>query len=103
MMNFVFHLVIFLCDLKIGKSSKIEILFVFTFTYPQWRLVKILAGYFSHGDEERLNTEKKVYERDIETTEAYLEATFQVYFIGILQQYMIYKIQTHHKRMNIFL
>ena len=83
MMNFVFHLAVILCDLRTGKSGRKEIFFALILCYPQWRLVKILTGYFFHKDEEKLNNQKIIYERDIETAEAYLEATIQVHIFGL--------------------
>ena len=46
--------------------------------YPQWRSIKMLINYIYHQDENKLQTDKQTYEREVETLEPYLEAALQV-------------------------
>ena len=81
LINYIFHLIILYLDLKCGKADRYEILPALLFVYPQWVVLKLLFRYLIHKDEKTLNKEKECYERNVETLEAFLEATFQVKFL----------------------
>ena len=81
LLNFFFHLKMFLSDFTPEKLNPMEMIFVLLCVYPQWQLIKILASYFKHKDEDKLNCQIVAYDRDVATVEAFLEATIQVFAV----------------------
>jgi hypothetical protein len=82
LLNMIFHIYMFYYDLKNKKVSHVEFISVLLLCYPQWKCVKMLCNYLRHKDEKRLQTEKKTYEREVETLEALAEAGIQVGIFG---------------------
>ena len=86
LLNMAFQISTFHRDFKDKKVSGFEFLSVIILCYPQWRCIKTLVNFFYHKDETKLQTEKRTYERDLETLEAFTEAGIQV---GISISYFI--------------
>ena len=87
LLNFIFHLLLYLEDVKLGQVYKSEILFVICQFYPQWQTIKFLFNYICDKDESRLNKEKDHFDSQVGLLEPFLESSFQVsrfYFIFIL-------------------
>ena len=88
-LNLIFHMFIFVEDLKSGTAKLFEIVFVILFFYPQWRTIRFLAEYFFHKDETQLLEHKEKYSTTFGHVEPFLESAFQVSRDLFLQQIKI--------------
>ena len=88
-LNLIFHMFIFVEDLKSGTAKLFEIVFVILFFYPQWRTIRFLAEYFFHKDETQLLEDKEKYSTTFGHVEPFLESAFQVSRDLFLQQIKI--------------
>ena len=69
---------VFLEDLKLGQSTKIEVVFVLLALYPQIKCLKFLFQYLIHKDEDKLNEDKENYDVHLGSIEPFLESALQV-------------------------
>ena len=77
-LNLMFHMFIFVEDLKSGTVKLFEIIFVILFFYPQWRTIRFLTEYCNHKDETQLREDKDNYTSNFGHVEPFLESAFQV-------------------------
>ena len=82
-LNLIYHMFIFVEDLKSGRSSKFECLIVIILFYPQWKTIRFLTKYCFDKDEKQLNDAKCSFNEQFGHVEPFLESAFQVrqYFI----------------------
>ena len=77
-LNIIFNMFVFLEDLKLGQSTKIEVVFVLLALYPQIKCLKFLFQYLIHKDEEKLNEDKEKHDVCLGSLEPFLESSLQV-------------------------
>ena len=77
-LNLIFHMLLFIDDLKCDKASKPEILFVLGQFYPQWKTFKFLYNYIKDKNEPHLNEAKKHFDTQVGSLEPFLESAVQV-------------------------
>ena len=81
LLNFLFNVVLFKNDLRVGKANKWEVIPLVLLCYPQYKTVKFLGMFFfSHRDEEILNRDKEENDRVVAPLEPFLESSLQVRF-----------------------
>ena len=80
---------VFVEDLKSGRSSKFECLFVILLFYPQWKTIRFLTKYCFDKDETQLKEDKDKYSKSFGHVEPFLESAFQVRRYLDLQQIKI--------------
>ena len=76
----VFHLFLYLEDVKSNQALRIEIIFVFCQFYSQWKTLKFLFGYLRDRNEDKLNHAKDDFDKNDASLEAFLESAAQVSF-----------------------
>ena len=74
----IFHLLLFVEDVKLNRAFKIEIVFVFCQFYPQWKTLKFLYSYLRDGNEEELNRSKDNFDIHVGSLEPFIESALQV-------------------------
>ena len=77
-LNLMFHMFIFVEDLKSGSASKLECLFVILLFYPQWKTIRFLTAYLLNKDETQLKDAQCSYSEQFGHIEPFLESGFQV-------------------------
>ena len=77
-LNAIFHMFIFVEDLKSGSASKYEILFVILSFYPQWKTIRFLTEYCIDKDETHLKAAQCSFNEQFGHVEPFLESAFQV-------------------------
>ena len=70
--------IVFVSDVKSGKSNKYESLFLLTFLYPQWRTFKLWIGYFKNKDEVELGNKLDENDKEVTFIEPFCESGLQV-------------------------
>ena len=84
-LNLIFHMFIFVEDLKSGSAWKFEFLFVILLFYPQWKTIRFLTKYCFDKDETRLKDAQCSFNEQFGHVEPFLESAFQV------RQYSIFR------------
>ena len=74
----IFHLLLYLEDVKSKKASKVEIIFVFCQFYPQWKTIRFLFDYLRDRNEDKLNTAKDNFDKHVGSLEPFMESAIQV-------------------------
>ena len=77
-LNAMFHMFIFVEDLKSGSASKFEFLFVILLFYPQWKTIRFLTEYCLNKDETDLKDAQCSFNEQFGHVEPFLESAFQV-------------------------
>ena len=77
-LNLIFHMFIFVEDLKSGSASKLEFLFVVLLFYPQWKTIRFLTQYCLNKDETQLKDAQYNFSEQFGHVEPFLESGFQV-------------------------
>ena len=77
-LNSIFHMYIFVEDLKSGSASKFEFLFVILLFYPQWKTIRFLTEYCFHKDAKQLKDAQCNHSEQFGHVEPFLESAFQV-------------------------
>ena len=77
-LNLIFHLFIFVEDLKSGSASKLEFLFVVLLFYPQWKTIRFLTEYCLNKDETQLKDAQCSFSEQFGHVEPFMESGFQV-------------------------
>ena len=77
-LNLIYHMFIFVEDLKSGRSSKFECLFVILLFYPQWKTIRFLTEYYFNKDETQLKDAQCSFSEQFGHIEPFLESGFQV-------------------------
>ena len=77
-LNLIFHMFIFVEDLKSGRASKEEFLLVILFFYPQWKTIRFLTEYCTNKNEKQLKDAQGSYSEQFGHVEPFLESAFQV-------------------------
>ena len=78
LINMTFNVLVFLEDIKVGKTSRIEFIFVLALFYPQWKTIRFLAEYVYRRNEDQLNEAKQKFDNQVGALEPFLESAFQV-------------------------
>ena len=87
LLNLIFHLFVYLDDLKLEKASMWEIVFILIQFYPQWKTIKYLVTFIKNRDESQLNEEMDDIDLRIGSIEPFIESAFQV---GLILKYQIW-------------
>ena len=77
-LNFIFHMLLFIDDLKFDRAYKPEVIFVFGQFYPQWKTIKFLFNYIKDKNETRFNEAKENFDTQVGSLEPFLESAVQV-------------------------
>ena len=77
-LNWIFHIFIFVEDLKSGSASKFEFLFLTLLFYPQWKTIRFLTEYCFDKDETQLKDAQRSFCEQFGYVEPFLESGFQV-------------------------
>ena len=77
-LNLIFHIFIFVEDLKSGSAWKFEFLFVILLFYPQWKTIRFLTEYCLNKDETQLKDAQSSFSEQFGHVEPFLESGFQV-------------------------
>ena len=77
-LNLIFHMFIFMEDLKSGSATKFEFLFVILLFYPQWKTIRFLREYCLNKDETQLKNAQCSFSQQFGHVEPFLESGFQV-------------------------
>ena len=77
-LNLIYHMFIFVEDLKSGRASKFEFLFVILLFYPQWKTIRFLTEYCLNKDETQLKDAQCSFSERFGHMEPFLESGFQV-------------------------
>ena len=77
-LNLIFHLLIFMEDLKSGTANIFEVVFVILLFYPQWKTLQFLTKFCFHKDETELQKSQDNYSTQFGHVEPFLESAFQV-------------------------
>ena len=77
-LNFIFHVLLFIDDLKFDRAYKTEVIFVFGQFYPQWKTIKFLYNYIKDKNETRFNEAKENFDTQVGSLEPFIESAVQV-------------------------
>ena len=79
LLNLFFNIIIFVHDFEKKGVNIFEIIPLILLIYPQYKTMKFLAKYlFIHRNEDLLNKDKEVHNRDVASLEPFLESCLQV-------------------------
>ena len=77
----IFHLLLYLEDVKSKEASKLEIIFVFFQFYPQWKTIRFLFDYLRDRNEDKLNDAKDSFDKNVGSLEPFMESAIQVSYL----------------------
>ena len=78
LINIVFTLQVYLEDVKFGKATKVESVFVLLACYPQFKCLKFAIRYLFHKDVKKFDQDNNEHYDRLGSLEPFLESAFQV-------------------------
>ena len=77
-LNMAFNIFVFFDDLRNGKVTSVEIVFVPLLFYPQWKTLRMLGAFINDRNEDKLNEALVKFSSEVGLLEAFLESAIQV-------------------------